>query len=171
MICNLVFSNPRLEQHFRKAVQDQHEVGGWLFIVSEPFSWPGSFSYKAVKRALGIGVRFIETVVFARNIVLDGRSYSCWNWDKAREVVAETANAYEAWPLFFHTHPHNISTPSPRDLVFAGLHCAKWSGRPAFCIVCPSPLRLYPCAVSATSDNIESGRWFSWRAKVLREFT
>lgn len=67
-------------------------------------------------------------------------SYNCWDWKKAAELAIQ-------------------------------------SGHAAFCIARPRPMRLYSYSVRygtpAAPDSVgelETGQWFSWRTKALREF-
>jgi len=121
---------------------------------------------------------FIESVVMAPNESnIPANEWSAWDWQKAKEMAAETAKMHDAFLLHFHTHPNNNSKPSPQDLVFAGSLCKVWSQRAEFCIVTPDPLRLWGHSVKfGTPANpdakpaYECGQFFSWRMKALKQF-
>lgn len=175
---NLLFSNPVIENRFRRTVNDaEGEIGGWFFTRCEPKTWPVKFSWRDTKKALGSGLRFIEGILILPNQSDDpNNQWSSWDFMKARELADEMARFYDAYPLHFHTHPSGLRNPSWQDFAFAGAHCQVWSRRAEFCVVTPAPLRLWGYSVQfgtpANPDSVygvEMGQFFSWRMKSVKQ--
>jgi hypothetical protein len=175
---DLVFSNPALQNTFSRATDGGDEIGGWLFCTSEPTSWPIKFSWRNVKKAINSpnGLLFIESFMLIPN----GHKEPTWNWStwdfqKTKEIAEQTAKAFGAWPIHFHTHPNSNPKTSYADIGFAGANCQVFLGHSNFSIVTHSPLRVYFYQLTwgsmATPDKgqLQVSEFVSWRQRRMRD--
>lgn len=175
---NLMFSNPRLQRTFSQVVADENEIGGWLLCKNEPDTWPGKFSWAALKRALGKAspLLFIEALIIVPNEEEESTtSWSAWDFDKAKAMAKASALAVGCYSIFFHTHPNSNPEPSRNDIAFAAANCQIWQTAAEFVIATPRPLRLWPYRFEwGRAANPDRGTWaegqfFSWYEKRVRE--
>jgi hypothetical protein len=173
---SLMFSNPMLENSFRRMVkQAKDEIGGYFMIKGfEPSSWLGKFSWRKIVNAIG-STDFVEDVIIVPNKATKPRSsWMTWSMDLAQELAWANAKLKLTWPIHFHTHPNNSEQPSPNDLAFAGHWCQKFTGCSMFCIVTPHPLRIWRYSLDygrvSTPENgsLEIGKFYSWRMNIVK---
>jgi hypothetical protein len=148
----LMFDNPRVERAFRRVVGNTDEELGGFFVVShEPLSWPGRFSYRALRnavrrRGLQGAVLFISQVILIPNEQEgDDRQWHWSSWDFGKsKALADASAKLLPWSraLDFHTHPGGDCEPSEADLLFAGAHCLMSPGWARLCIVVPRPFAM-----------------------------
>ena len=177
--CDLLFSNPAIEERFRAMVKKTNkEIGGYLILTSEPRTWPGLFDRRGVAGALCADIQhvyFIETV-----ICLDNRSdqpvttYRTLDIEAERDMAYSTAYLYGGWPIHFHSHPNNSPAPSTADLIFAARWCEEIAGKAHFAIVTPDPLRVTMHSIEYTHTGSTpskvsrcAGQFYSWRKADL----
>lgn len=179
---DLIFSHPRIEAKFRRAVSVKEEVGGWLLTTGwTPSLWPGKFSRTQIAKSLGIATTscldFIEGFVIAPNESKNPEhEWSPWHYERARQVADATARAMGCRLMHFHTHPNGTrKLSSPGDVAFAASCCQLMPGLAELCVVTSHPLRIWPYRVSwgnAAQPEKDSehrcGRFWSWRTRGLR---
>jgi hypothetical protein len=186
MASGIIFANPTLEESFRATVHNtQLEIGGWFIVTyNDPPGWPGRFSYRAFKKALAIdwhSPAFIIAFVLIPNEAKNAKTtYSMWDLDKAQAAAQATADVYgqtrHVSLLHFHTHPNNIGRPSQNDIAFAAANCSRYRRYAEFCIVTPTPMRVWPFELrwGAANSPDKDGRgaerdvYWSWRESRLR---
>lgn len=175
---DLVFSNPQLQNSFSRATYKPDEVGGWLLCKSEPDNWPVKFSWREVKKAIKPlnGLLFIESFILIPNDHKEPTwNWSAWDFQKTKEIAEETARAFGAWPIHFHSHPNSNPEPSPNDFAFAGGYCQVFPGQSNFSIVTHFPFRVWLYQLTwgspATPDEgqLQVSEFISWRQKRMRE--
>jgi hypothetical protein len=177
---DLVFSTPSLQNIFSRATDNDQEIGGWLLCTDIPDSWPIRFSWRNIRKAINSpnGLLFIESFVIIPNEASNpDRAWSAWDYPKAKEVATQTASAYGAWPIHFHTHPGEADpAPSYADIGFAGANCQDFPGHSHFAIVTHAPFRIWLYQLTwGTLGTPHGGRlqvsqFISWRQKRMRKF-
>ena len=182
MMFNLMFSNPTLQNTFSRATVGFEEIGGWLLCRSEPVTWPGKFQWRRVKKALGLdsNMLFIESFIIIPNSHKEKETHwTAWDFDKSRDMVDETAAAYHAYPVHFHTHPNGSSPatkqPSSADLAFAGAYLQIFPGCSEFAIVTHGPFRVWfyrskwGNLAAPDQGGLTLGQFVSWREGRARK--
>ena len=184
---DLIFSHPSIENQFRRAMNKETELGGWLLYTWwEPKLWPSpKLSYKELAQALGLpnaaSLAYVESFIIVPNHHRNPESHwSAWHYDKAKEVAEATGHAQDLRCLHFHSHPGVGAShlPSDADIAFAAANCAIPQNIAEFCIVTNHPLRLWPYKMrwgDAASPHWKSrrprhGRFWTWRMKGLKKF-
>jgi proteasome lid subunit RPN8/RPN11 len=172
----LLFTNPKLERLFAHRINHEREVGGWLFVSSEPDFWPGKYSRRAIQKAFGIKAPwFINNYIFAPNEADKPEgNYRAWDWKKGFDLAWH--NHEFGLALHFHSHPNHNPVPSVADWAFAGAYC-EWSpGSSWFAVVTPRPqFGIYPYRIDFEpgmpdkSDGRPDGVFLSWRSKKVRQ--
>ena len=174
----MMFSNPRLQRTFSQVVTDDNEIGGWLMCRAEPYTWPGKYSWSAIKRALGdiSPMFYVESFIIVPNDDENpATNWRAWDFQKAREMVKVTAKANGYHPVHFHTHPTGNPEPSRNDIAFAATNCQLWNTAAEFVIATARPLRLWPYrfewgqAAAPDRGTWADGQFFSWYEKRVRE--
>lgn len=178
---NLIFSQPVIENRFRKTVNVNDEIGGWLLMCWEPKLLPAGLRRAQIVKGLPRKDRsntwFVENFIVAPNEnPTPENAWNCWDYDQAKQLAKFTANAHGLHPLHFHSHPNASEQPSVGDLGFAAAECSIYPGMAEFCIVTTYPLRLWPYRISwgnvaQPHKNSEClhGRFWSWHMKELRD--
>lgn len=186
---DIMFTNPSLEEHFRKAIKKagDSEIGGWFcvqykdpsFWICKPFRW------NPLRLAIGeesaSWIAFIIGWVLITNKATDPeRGWRPWDMLKAKDTAITTAHSYGAHALHFHSHPQGLAFPSDGDKVFYAEQCTILPGKAEGVIVTANPLRLWPmqlsweCPGSSLNDSqvkIDRGHYYTWRSKGLRELS
>jgi proteasome lid subunit RPN8/RPN11 len=171
----LIFANAKLERLFAHHIKDRTEVGGWLFVSTEPATWPVKYSRRAVQTVLGVKAPwFINSYIFAPNEADKPEiQYRAFDWEKLFEMMNYNNNLELGLSLHFHSHPNGNEQPSPADWAFAGQYC-RWSLYDAwFAIVTPWPVKLWPYRVNTgpglpKNNGGPDGVFLSWRSKIVR---
>lgn len=173
---DLMFSNPRIENRFRAILPADKEIGGWFITSTEPELWPGKYSRRAMKKALGdANPLFIENVILIPNESdRPETQWDVWDFEKVKAIAEFSNKLWRGIPIDFHSHPSGNPNPSPADYAFAGAWLQQYIGFSMFCIVTPSPLRLWLHGLDFGKLNtpkdgkLETGRFFSWRQTAVR---
>lgn len=173
---DLMFSNPRIENRFRALPTDK-EIGGWFITAHDPGTWPGKYSRRAMQSALGSDVNplFIDDVILVPNESDQPETqWKPWDFEKVKAIAQFNGKFWRGWPIHFHSHPSGNPNPSPADYAFAGAWLQEFTGYSIFCIITPSPLRLWLYhldfgKMSTPKDGkLETGRFFSWRQAAVK---
>ena len=177
---NLIFSHPVMENRFRKTVNVNEEIGGWLLMCWDPKLLPAGLRRSQVVKGLPRKDRsntwFVENFVIVPNESAEPTvEWSSPHFDHAKQLTEATAKAHGLHPLHFHTHPSMSKEPSPADFAFAADECEIYNHNAEFCIVTTYPLRLWPYRMSwgnvaqpHKNNECLHGRFWSWHMKELR---
>lgn len=180
----VLFSNPSLEECFRRGVSSNMEVGGFLITKGwEPKMMSRRIHIPAVHKAVGCTwIDWIEAFLIIPNESQKPKiQWNAWDIPKIAEIARATAGAFDGHILHFHTHPHPNANPEPSraDIAFYAsffpIH--RWGSE--FCIVTPYPMRLHVYEHEwggsgipgrTIHDELHRMRYFSWRCGALRPF-
>lgn len=190
-IMNLAFSNPTLEQKFRRLVIDniKIEIGGWFIATWSPQTWPGKFNRKTFKNRIRWEwdnldperFYFIEHIIlFPNTSKTPNNEWKPWDMKRAKELALANERLHHGRAVHFHTHPNGNPDLSPGDIGFAGAWLQETAEMSLMATVTAYPLRIWPHTInfgsSALPRNanqphfISVGQFLSWSTGTLRSF-
>lgn len=187
---NLVFSNPALENRFRRYTLKRAgvEIGGYFIASWEPQTWPGKFDRRKFKSAVWwewenldpTQFRFIEQVILLPNISKTPTiQWQTWNMQQTKDLIRANEILYNGQGIHFHTHPDGIPNPSSGDVDFAANWLKETGNEALMTIVTIRPLRLWTHTITyhskddlrhnhKNSYSVETGGFLSWHTSTLR---
>lgn len=167
----LLFANRSLEDRFRKTVDTNVEVGGYLFANTwrrDVVSFPDMDAYNDTYPQV------IHSWLIIPN--LSKKPQNSWSittdlLDSYKKSARLTAKSLQMQEIFWHSHPTGTSRPSVSDVEFTLRHCQITDNIGEQAIVSLNPLRVYLYAIKREKKHItiDEGDFLSWRSKALRE--
>lgn len=175
---DILFSTPKLENQFRKYINERHEyeIGGFFFCK---YGAPNSMQYRTWRKYTGSTspvLRIVDWLLVPNLAESKGNQFIFKDPNYLNEIVTLTARQKRMHVLNFHSHPKDTHThPSADDIAFALQYCELWKGHYQFAIATSYPLRIQVHHLetdnpskAAAYINLHSGKFWSWRSKVMR---